>query len=111
MNDSRYPWLILVPEHPGLRDLHDLRNDDQVTAMTEIDLASRALQHLHSPDKINVAALGNMVPQLHIHVIARFTHDPAWPAPVWGIGDAIPYEAGALEPILTGLRERLSDAR
>lgn len=105
MQDSRYPWLILVPEQARLRDLHDLSNQDQITAMHEIDRASRVLQEIHQPDKINVAALGNMVPQLHIHVIARFTNDAAWPAPVWGIGEAVPYEPQGLEATLHRLRE------
>lgn len=108
MQDSRYPWIILVPEQAGLKDLHDLSDADQITAMREIDLVSRALQGIHEPDKINVAALGNMVPQLHIHVIARFTDDAAWPAPVWGVGDAVPYEPHALEATLRDLRGALT---
>ncbi len=83
MLDRTYPWLILVPHRPNLKDLHDLEPADHGLFMNEVSRASRALQALYRPDKINVAALGNAVPQLHIHVIARFTSDPAWPNPVW----------------------------
>lgn len=100
MNDRTYPWLILVPERPGLKDLHDLAPADRGAAIAEIAKASRALQRLFKPDKINVAALGNVVPQLHVHVIARFTADPAWPRPVWGVRAPEPYdEAGARETV------------
>jgi len=107
MNDSRYPWLILVPAQTGLTELHDLASADQTILMTEIDRASRALVALHIPDKINVGALGNMVPQLHIHVIARFRADDAWPGPVWGAYPPRAYEAVALETALAALRRTL----
>jgi diadenosine tetraphosphate (Ap4A) HIT family hydrolase len=98
MNDRTYPWLILVPEREGLKDLHDLAPADHGAIMAEIGRASRALRRLRDPDKINVAALGNVVPQLHVHVIARFTTDPAWPRPVWGVRPPEPYDdAGARE--------------
>ena len=74
-NNASYPWLILVPMRKGLRDFHDVALTDKATLIEEIDRASNALQCLHDPDKINVAALGNMVPQLHVHVIARFATD------------------------------------
>ena len=104
MDDARYPWLILVPQRPGLRDLHDLPPEDLAAATAEIVRASRALETLFEPVKLNVAALGNQVPQLHIHVIARFEDDPAWPKPVWGVAPAVPYEAGALAERLEALR-------
>jgi len=103
-NDVNFPWLILVPMRDGLRDFHDLVPADRPLAMDEIDRASRALQEIHGSDKINVAALGNMVPQLHIHVIARFTTDAAWPGPIWGVVDAVPYEPAALAATLERLR-------
>lgn len=90
-DDATYPWLVLVPQLPGLRDLHDLPAERHRELMTEIDRASRALQTLFEADKINVAALGNQVPQLHVHVIARRTDDPAWPKPVWGVVPARAY--------------------
>lgn len=105
INDATYPWLVLVPARPDLRDLDDLANDDLVLATGEIVRASRALKSLYSPDKVNVAALGNMVPQLHIHVIARFEDDAAWPKPVWGVAPARAYEPDALLARLSELHE------
>lgn len=91
MNDSRFPWLILVPMRADMREIIDLLPGDQTALLQEINLASRALQTAYRPDKLNVAALGNMVPQLHIHVIVRATTDAVWPNPVWGQGAAQPY--------------------
>src|SRR5690606_17727887 len=88
MHDANYPWLILVPQRPGLRDIHDLVPPDLLRLSAEIVRASNLLIGLFpeggKPDKMNVAALGNQVSQLHVHVIARFANDPAWPKPVWG---------------------------
>ncbi|MCR4377599.1 MAG: HIT family protein [Rhodospirillales bacterium] len=84
MRDCTYPWLILVPERENLRDLDDLSPDDRALAMVEITQVSKTMKELFHPDKMNVAALGNVVEQLHIHVIARFKEDLAWPKPVWG---------------------------
>jgi diadenosine tetraphosphate (Ap4A) HIT family hydrolase len=96
MNDSRWPWLILVPQRPDLREIHDLVADARVLLIEEIARAGRALQMMAKPDKINVGMLGNLVPQLHIHVVARFATDPAWPGPVWGFGTRTPYTDAAL---------------
>ena len=104
MNDATYPWLILVPRRPGLRDFHDVGTEDMPHFTGEICTASRALQATFSPDKLNVAALGNMVPQLHLHVIARFAGDPAWPDPVWGKAPAVPYEPPALQKRVKALQ-------
>ncbi|MBL1234682.1 MAG: HIT domain-containing protein [Rhodobiaceae bacterium] len=91
MNDQRFPWLILVPRLVGLRDFHEVPADHRAQFQVEIDRASLSLQALTKAHKMNVAALGNMVPQLHVHVVARFDGDDAWPAPVWGLGKAAPY--------------------
>ena len=104
MNDASYPWLILVPQRPGLCELHDLPADDLALATGEIVRASQAMERLFEPVKLNVAALGNQVAQLHIHVIARFDDDPAWPKPVWGVAPAVPYDAGGLADRLAALR-------
>jgi diadenosine tetraphosphate (Ap4A) HIT family hydrolase len=104
MNDSTYPWLILVPERPGMRDFHDLAPADLTVMTGEIVRASKALESAFNPDKLNVAALGNQVPQLHIHVIARFTGDPAWPGPVWGVRPAEAYGEAARAERLALLR-------
>jgi len=93
MNDATYPWLILVPRLTDAREIIDLSAVDRVRLMDEIAWASHALRDLQRPDKINVGALGNVVPQLHIHVLGRFKDDPAWPKPVWGHAAAIRFEA------------------
>lgn len=109
MNDARYPWLILVPRRPNLRDLHEIDPGESATLFEEIRSASNALQRLHSPVKMNVAALGNQVSQLHIHVIARFDDDPAWPGPVWGVGDAKAYPETAISAVLETLKDALQN--
>ena len=107
MKDARYPWLILVPEQEGLRELHDL-SDDQFSSVTQIiKQTSLRLQTLTEALKINVAALGNMVPQLHIHIIARREDDASWPGPVWGVGTAEPYTEDELTVLVATLKESL----
>jgi diadenosine tetraphosphate (Ap4A) HIT family hydrolase len=91
MDDARFPWVILVPRIAGARELIDLDEGDQRLLLGEIDRVSRALESLVHPDKLNVAALGNVVPQLHVHVIARFANDAAWPSPVWDRGERVAY--------------------
>ncbi|HZH44933.1 MAG TPA: HIT family protein [Lysobacter sp.] len=108
MDDAQYPWLILVPRVAGASELTDLDGTAQAALLAEIDRACRALQRLYAPHKLNVAALGNVVPQLHVHVIARFRDDPAWPRPVWGAVPARPYEAAALAATLQRLRDALA---
>ena len=92
MNDARFPWVILVPERPDMAELIDLDAADRTQLWDEVARTSEALRALYGPDKLNVAALGNMVRQLHVHVVARFTSDPAWPKPVWGSGPPVSYE-------------------
>ena len=103
MNDARYRWVILVPARPGLVEIHDLTPQDRQVLMAEMMQISTSLDELYKPDKINIGALGNIVSQLHIHIIARFKGDPAWPGPVWGHGDAVPYAPDALEKIRSDL--------
>ncbi|MDQ3206289.1 MAG: HIT domain-containing protein [Pseudomonadota bacterium] len=91
MDDANHPWLILVPRVAGATELIDLDPGQQAALMQEIAAASRALQSCFKPHKLNVAALGNLVAQLHVHVIARFEDDVAWPRPVWGMATARPY--------------------
>jgi diadenosine tetraphosphate (Ap4A) HIT family hydrolase len=93
MNDRRFPWLILVPAREGLCELFDLSGTDYTQTMAEVRDVSERLRAHAKAEKINVAALGNRVPQLHIHIIARYTTDAAWPNPVWSAsGSAEPYE-------------------
>lgn len=96
LNDARFPWLILVPRRAGLHELTDLALADRGPAFDEIARASQALRTTCSPDRINVAAIGNMVEQLHIHVVARRATDAAWPGPVWGHGTPTRYDDDAL---------------
>ena len=91
MDDARFPWVILVPRIAGARELIDLDEGDQRLLLGEIDRVARVLEAMLHPDKLNIAALGNVVPQLHVHVIARFTTDAAWPNPVWGRGERMAY--------------------
>jgi len=90
MDNASLPWLILVPRVADVRELIDLTESQQQQLVREIAQVSQALKSAFRPDKLNVAALGNMVPQLHVHVIARFSDDPAWPKPVWGNLPAAP---------------------
>jgi diadenosine tetraphosphate (Ap4A) HIT family hydrolase len=91
MDDANYPWLVLVPRVAEARELVDLDAAQRHLLTDEIDRAARMLRDAFRPHKLNVAALGNIVPQLHVHVIARDENDPAWPAPVWGRVAARPY--------------------
>jgi diadenosine tetraphosphate (Ap4A) HIT family hydrolase len=105
--DARFPWLILVPERAGIAGLHQLGAADQPALMREIVEVSRALEARFRPDRINVAALGNLVPQLHVHIVARCAGDAAWPGPIWGHGEAAPYAPGAAEALIAELRRAL----
>ncbi|MDB3953333.1 HIT family protein [Alphaproteobacteria bacterium] len=107
LNDSRFPWLILVPDRPGVTELHALNAADKMILISELTVCSRVLESLHRPDKINIGALGNLVPQLHIHVVARFETDAAWPGPVWGFGERQPYSTSVSEDTVTSLRKLL----
>jgi diadenosine tetraphosphate (Ap4A) HIT family hydrolase len=91
MNDSRFPWLILVPRRAGLSEIHDLSRQERALMIEEAALAGEKLKNLTGAKKINIGALGNIVTQLHVHVVARFEGDAAWPGPVWGAGKAAPY--------------------
>ena len=108
MNDARFPWLILVPQVSDMRDLHNLPKDHYQVVTREIAHVSQILQTLTQAHKMNVGALGNMVPQLHIHIIARQTDDAAWPAPVWGVGEAQPYRQDAAARLIQQIANKLS---
>lgn len=96
MNDRRFPWLILVPRRANLRELSDLSAEDRPLLFEDITKASAALRKICAPDRINVAAIGNVVNQLHVHVVARMASDPAWPGTVWGHAGAKPYDQPTL---------------
>jgi diadenosine tetraphosphate (Ap4A) HIT family hydrolase len=107
MNDARYPWLVLVPRRPGLSELHDLSPADRAVLIEETAMASERLKAWSQAAKMNVGALGNVVPQLHVHVVGRSPGDPAWPGPVWGHSPAIAYEPRTLPERLASLRAHL----
>lgn len=108
MNDARFPWLVLVPRRGDIREWHELSAAELARLAEEISRASAVLKDVARAAKINVGALGNLVPQLHIHVVARNPGDAAWPGPVWGSGIAMPYEVQARENLLHELVPRLS---
>jgi diadenosine tetraphosphate (Ap4A) HIT family hydrolase len=107
MDDARFPWLVLVPRIAGARELLDLDEADRSMLLGEISLLSRALETLFKPDKLNIAALGNVVPQLHVHLLARYQTDAAWPQPVWGRGEREPYAVDARDRRIASLRDFL----
>lgn len=96
-HNAAFPWIILIPFRPNLTEITDLTPMDQQRLMGEIDLSSRVMRSLFAPTKLNVANLGNVVPQLHLHVIARYDTDPAWPGPVWGHPATASYAPGEQE--------------
>ena len=107
MDDANHPWLVLVPRVADVTELIDLDAAQRTQLTAEIDATSRALMALFKPDKLNIAALGNMVPQLHVHVIARFLNDIAWPRPVWGVANARRYAPEQLVERVNSLTEAL----
>jgi diadenosine tetraphosphate (Ap4A) HIT family hydrolase len=110
MDDANHPWLVLVPKVSHAIEIIDLSSEQRDQLTREIDQAARALKTLFKPDKLNVAALGNQVAQLHIHVIARYHTDIAWPRPVWGAANARPYSPEELVTRVTALRTALHAA-
>ena len=107
MNDARFPWLILVPRRAEMVEIHDLKHAERMVLIEEINRASTGLKAATGAAKINVGALGNVVPQLHVHVVARRPGDAAWPGPVWGSGAAVAYEQGVKAALIEKLRASL----
>ena len=112
INDVRFPWMLLIPPREGAVELVDLPHDDQAAILSDINTACAALRAMTWPtgpvEKLNVAALGNLVSQLHVHVIGRRSDDPAWPGAVWGVGSPEPYDDGELTTTVDRLRASLS---
>jgi diadenosine tetraphosphate (Ap4A) HIT family hydrolase len=111
MNDARYPWVILVPRRPGLVEITDLAAEERVELMEEMADFAKALGALPGIEKINMGALGNIVRQLHVHIVGRRLGDTAWPGPVWGAGAAMAYDATAGEALRACLAETLGVVR
>lgn len=107
MNDARYAWLVLVPRRGGLVEITDLAADEQTALWQEVNRATAALRAVACCDKLNLGALGNIVRQLHVHLIARVEGDAAWPDPVWGKGQAEAYAVTALDKRVEALRDAL----
>ncbi|MGJ4946022.1 HIT domain-containing protein [Bradyrhizobium sp. HKCCYLS1011] len=107
IKDANYPWMLLVPRREGAVEIIDLDEVAQAQLMTEIARVSRALKDITKCDKLNVAALGNMVPQLHIHLIARRTSDAAWPRPVWGVAPPLPHDAEEVQHFISAIRRKI----
>src|ERR1700745_1539266 len=107
IRDANYPWLLLVPRRPDAVEIIDLDEVAQAQLMTEISRAARALKEITKCDKLNIAALGNMVPQLHMHIIARRSGDAAWPRPVWGVVPPLAHDAEDVQNSITTLRRKI----
>jgi len=108
VDDQRWPWLLIIPRVPHAVELIDITPDLRAQVWLEIDHVGRVMRDQFSPHKLNIAALGNQVRQLHVHCIARFPEDEAWPNPVWGVGDSVPYDSELLNSRLNGLRDAFS---
>lgn len=106
--NAAWPWVVLVPEIADASEITDLSDADQQRLWREVAVVTRALQATTSAYKMNIATLGNVVRQLHVHVVARFEHDPAWPGPIWGSGHSKVWETEAQTALMTALREKLS---
>jgi diadenosine tetraphosphate (Ap4A) HIT family hydrolase len=109
-NDANYPWLILVPRRPGLVEIIDLDENAQIQLMGEIDAAARVLKAVTECEKLNIAAIGNIVAQLHVHVVARRHSDAAWPKPVWGAAPPAAYNPAVRDGLIGALRRGLQIA-
>lgn len=107
MNDSQYPWFILVPERAGLQEIYQLSKAERELLTEESSYLAETLANLYQADKMNIAAIGNLVPQLHIHHIVRYQTDKAWPAPVWGKFAAEPYTEQQITENLARVKEQL----
>lgn len=108
LDDARFPWLMLVPRRASIAEIIDLAEADRHALFAETMRAAEALRAVSNPDKLNIGALGNMVRQLHVHVVARFASDPAWPGPVWGHGERVPYPPHMAGPLIDRFRAALA---
>ena len=108
MKDARFPWLLLIPRQAGMAEIIDMEKPDRARLFEEIVAVMTALKAATGCDKLNVAALGNQVRQLHVHVIGRFTGDAAWPRPVWGTGAAVAYDQATRDRLIANLAAALS---
>lgn len=109
--DANYPWTILVPKRQSISEIFQLSSDDQHSLMAESSCLAEALTEIFSPDKLNIAAIGNVVEQLHVHHVCRYKYDACWPKPVWGQVSPLPYQNQSLEKVIHQLRAELLSQR
>ena len=107
-NDANYPWMILVPRRVGITEIHQLSLEDRHQLLHESCVLAGAMQALFAPDKLNIATIGNMVPQLHMHHVARFEADAAWPRPVWGANPTLQYSRESMASVVQMVRQQLA---
>ena len=107
IKDANYPWLLLVPRRDRAVEIIDLAEVEQAQLTTEVSRVARALKDITKCDKLNIAALGNMVPQLHVHIIARRIGDAAWPRPVWGVAPPLSHDAEEVQTFISALRRKI----
>lgn len=107
MNDSQYPWFILVPEKAGIKEIYQLGKTERHVLTDESSYLAEKMAALYNADKMNIAAIGNLVPQLHIHHVVRYQSDKAWPAPIWGKFTAVPYTRQQITDNMDRVKERL----
>jgi diadenosine tetraphosphate (Ap4A) HIT family hydrolase len=107
IKDANYPWLLLVPRRPNVTEIIDLDEVAQAQLMTEIGRVARALKDVTKCDKLNIAALGNVVPQLHVHIVARRSSDAAWPRPVWGVAPPLDHDPEEVTVFINALRRKI----
>lgn len=108
MNDSQYPWFVLVPQRSDIMEVYQLAEADRQQLISESCLLAEKLVQIYQPDKLNIAAIGNLVPQLHVHHVVRYLTDKAWPAPIWGKFDPVPYQKQDAQREIARLREILN---
>jgi diadenosine tetraphosphate (Ap4A) HIT family hydrolase len=107
IKDANYPWLLLVPRREGAVEIIDLDEIAQAQLTTEVSRVARVLKEITKCDKLNIAALGNVVPQLHVHIIARRKNDAAWPRPVWGVAPPLAHDAAEVQSFISALRRKI----
>lgn len=108
MNDSQFPWFILVPERSDVSEIYQLSQAERMLLQEESCFLAQALADLYQADKMNIAAIGNIVPQLHIHHVVRYVTDPVWPAPIWGKLAAVPYDDNEKQKTIAKVREKIA---
>ena len=108
MNESRYPWFILVPEREDVTEIYELSKVDQALLLRESSTLAQGLAEAFAGDKLNIASLGNLVPQLHVHHVVRYRNDPAWPAPVWGKFPPLAYDEVEISAVVARLEASLN---